>query len=481
MSYERLAFRSGLWFSGFRFLSQGISWYITVLVARALNPADYGLMAMASILTGYIEIFSEMGLGSAIVQKIDVVQKELSSVFWLTVAVGVGFGIASFWLAYPTALIFREPRVIPITRLISVVFVISSLAIVPYSILTRDIKFKEIGIIQFAAVLGSSLSMLWMARSGFGVWTLIGGTIVHRIISVGLTFWISKWCPDWHFDFGEAKALLKFGVNVASSRSLFYVFQKSDKFIVGKMFNAKLLGFYSFAMQLASIPMEKIVAIINQIAFPVFSRYQNDVSKSNDLYLKLTEYVAIIVAPLFFGGFVLGDELVLILLGEKWQPVTYIFKLLCISNFAVSLTSISGIIHLAQGRPQWGLIFTGVSTVFMSLSIYVAAVKGFEYVVIPWISIYPILCFGWTWVTLRKLKIQVYTYLRSFITAGAATACMIIGITVFRLLRMATFPKTTYQWLPLVFEIGIGAFLYLTYLSVFERKEIRMLWKLTAG
>lgn len=478
MSFARKAAKSGLWFAGFRFIAQSISWVITVAIARILVPEDYGLMAMASMLTGYVEIFSELGLGAAIIQKKEITKEELSSTFYLSMIVGVILSIVSFSLAYPTAWIFNEPRIIPITQLISVLFIIGALMIVPYNILSREVKFKEIGMIQLIAVVVASLSMLMMAKAGFGVWTLINGTIIQRCVTVMLTFLVTKWYPKLHFQFKEAKPLLKFGINIAGSRSLFYMFQKSDRFIVGKMFNAQYLGYYSFAMQLASIPTDKIVSIVNQVSFPVFSRYQEDSVRIREMYLKTTKYISLLIAPLFFGGFFFGDEIIIALLGEKWAPIIFVFKLFCIAQFIVSITAINSIIHSSQGRPHWAINFHLANTILMPVSIFIAAKYGFNALALPWITVYPLVCIGWTWITLRKLNISASKYLQVFFTPFFATLFMIAGVWVAKLMLNGIPIINIDSRVILVQNIVVGVILYSIFLLLFERKTIIEIWTL---
>jgi O-antigen/teichoic acid export membrane protein len=319
--------------------------------------------------------------------------------------------------------------------------------------------------------------MLVMAKYGFGVWTLIIGTIIQRSLNVIFTFSVSKWKPSLHFQMAEAKPLLKFGINIAGSRSLFYLFQKADQFIVGKMFNAQYLGYYSFALQLASIPVDKIVSLVNQISFPVFSRYQYDSAKSQDIYLKTTKYIAFIVAPLFFGGLFLGDELITTLLGEKWKSIIFIFKIFCISQFIVSITVINTVIHNAQGRPHWTLRFHLVNTLLMPFSIFIAAKFGFNALAIPWISVYPAVCIYWIVITLRKLNIPILTYLKYLSSPFLATCLMIIGVILFKLF-LAKFHLMVNLKMILIQEIAIGIILYLLYLFFFEKKSLNEIWSL---
>src|SRR5207249_11533997 len=126
---------------------------------KLLGPEDYGLMAMATIVTGYVEIFGELGMGAAIVQKNRIEETELSSNFWFSLVVGCCFGLVAMLLAYPTASLFDEPRVIRLTQAVSVLFVIQGMKVVPSNILLRDLRFRAVGAIQLVATIISSVSM----------------------------------------------------------------------------------------------------------------------------------------------------------------------------------------------------------------------------------------------------------------------------------------------------------------------------------
>lgn len=478
MSYARKAAQGGLWFAGFKFVTQGLSWGITIVIARLLTPADYGLMEMASILTGYVAIFSELGLGAAIIQKKEITDDELSSAFWLSMLIGGIFALSCFLLAYPTAWLFDEARVIPITQIISVLFIVGALMIVPYNLMTRDAKFKQIGMIQLMATAVASLSMAWMAYQEFGVWTLVTGTIIQRSVTVALSFWAVKWRPRLRLSMRAAGPLLRFGVNVAGSRSLFYVFQKADKFVVGKVFNAQILGYYAFAMQLASIPTEKIVSVVHQVSFPIFSHYQADQEAVRRIYLDTTKYISMMVFPLFIGGAVFAHDIVPVLLGESWLQIIPLFRIFCISQLLTSLTIINAVYHNAQGRPRWVLIYQLVNTMVMPLSIYLAATYSFSAVLVPWVTLYPVLCMRWTWSTLRAIGISNREYFKVMGNSCLATAIMVAGIILIQFLMETVLLIPPSLKMMLLQELGVGGMLYCAYLILFEKNLLIKIWSL---
>jgi teichuronic acid exporter len=478
VSIARKAARGGMWFAGFKLLTQMLSWGITIIVARLLAPQDYGLMSVASIFTGYVEIFSELGLGAAIVQRAEISQQEYSSNFWFSIMTGVAFSAVAFGLAYPTAWAFHEPRAVRITQLISVLFVIGALGIVPFNMLMRNLQFKAVGFIQLCAVAISSSAMLWMAYAGYGVWTLISGTLILRTLSVIGVFAISRWRPSLHFRWSEVRQFLRFGLNVAGARSLFYVFQKSDVFVIERLLGIQALGYYAFAMQLASTPNDKIVTLVNQVSFPVFARFQKEPDELRALYLRTTNYLSIVLAPLYLSGALWGDVIIRTILGERWVPIIFLFRILCVSQLFTSFNAINNAIHTAVGRSQWVIYFHVVAVTTMPAALYVAASHGLDAVAVPWLVVYPAICVCWTWLTLRALGVGVTDYLKSVgvpLLASVAIVGLVTAVTA-----LTSHAASTAADLRLLFaaNLALGGLLYGLYLWVCEREALATVWSL---
>lgn len=476
VSLVKKAAKSGAWLAAFRFATQIVSWMVTIVVARLLSPGDYGLMSLASILTGYVEIFSELGLGSAIVQRKEITDDEYSSNFWFSLMVGLGFAVLAFGLAYPTAWLFNEPGVVPITQTISVLFLVGALMVVPFNILMRNLQFKTIGIIQFCAAAISSLTMLWMAYNGFGVWTLIGGTIVLRVVTVVLVFAVSGWRPRFHFKWVEVRGFLRFGMNVAGARSLLYVLQKVDISIVGAMLGTHAVGLYSFAMQLASLPTDKIVSLVNQVSYPIFSRVQDEPERVKDLYLRTTGYLAIVVSPLFLAGAIWGDAIVRAVLGEQWLPIVFLFRALCVAQLLVSLTTVSSAVHRAVGRSHWVLYFYLASVIVMPPAVFAATRFGLDAVAIPWLTVYPLLAIAWTGITLRSLGISWLEQVKRTGVHILASAVVIGGVQLlFRGLAQVHLASSHPMTL-IVQQVLVAAACYSAYLWIREKQALIDLW-----
>ncbi len=469
-SIERKAARGGLWLAGFRYSTQLCSWVITIIIARILVPADYGLFEMATILTGYVAIFSELGLGAAIVQRERINNKELSSLFWLLVFWGFILALICFILAYPAVAIFGEKRILRITQAVSLVFIISSLSIVPRNLLQRDLRFKTIGLIDASSVLPSSLIMIIIAKSGGGIWTLISGMIIQEFLRAFLLFVFAGWSPQIHFRITEIKAYVKFGLNLAGANSLGYIFEKADRFFGGRALGASALGNYSLAIQLSVIPTAKLVSLINSVSFPVFSRYQRHDDNFNSFYLRLVKIISFITMPVYVGGFFIADELIPFVLGSKWLAVIFPFKLLCLSQIITSITTPTPYANVAQGRPHWLLYMSIICLFIVPLSFYIASRHGLNALAIPWITVIPVLKLSFTWVTIRELGIPTIKYCQSLVHAFLATTCMISVLFFVKQICFNSGPfLTLLPGIYLIISILVVSLSYGAYCLAFQR------------
>lgn len=479
MSVRKKAFKGASWLALFKFFKQMFSWTITILVARILVPGDYGLMEMATVITGYAAMFSELGLGAAIIQKPHLSQNELSSIFWFAFGTSILLGLSCFGLAYPTALIFNEPKVIPIAQLASVNFILNGLQIVPLNLLKKEIEFKKLGMIELISTIVSCSSMYFMAIMGTGVWTLIGGRIIYCLTALIIVYYIVRWFPKLHFDFNEAKSLIRFGLVVAFGRSFFYIYEKSDRFFAGRVWSATQLGYYSFALQLSQIPTEKIVSLINQVSFSAFSKLQHDTKEFIRFYLDINKMTLSLVLPVFVGGYLVGGDLIRLLLDDKWLPIITVFKYLCLVQIVTSLTAVNNFVHTALGRPQWSLGFNVICAILMSVSFFLAVPYGLSAILIPWFTVYFIICTFWIIISLKKIGISKVQYLKNISLPVISTLVMVAAVLLLKSYS-CIFPQFINESLliMLCFKIFAGAGFYFLFLWFFDRSLFENIKKL---
>lgn len=480
MSIESKLAKGVSWLALFKTLSQSFSWLVTIIVARLLVPEDYGLMAMATIITGYAEIFSELGLGAAIIQRSDLQKNDVSSIFWFAMGISFVFALFCFVAAPVTANLFHEPRILPLTQAVSVIFLISGLRIVPLNLLKKDLNFKKVGFIEMIGSVVSCSSMLVMAYFGAGVWTLLGGRIINGITRVLLLFYYTSWRPSFYFNWKEVILYIHFGLVVSISQSCYYLFEKSDRFFAGRAWNSQLVGYYSLALQLASIPTEKVVSLINQVSFTAFSQLQNDQERFNSLYLKIVGITSTIILPLYVGGYMVGEELIIVLLGSKWLSVVFLFKFLCLAQIPRSTNAINNFVHISRGEPQLSLYINIVLAISMSVSFYLAVQNGLEAMVIPWITTYTLVCAGWIIFTIKRIGVSFFSYCTRLFHPIVATGAMFLSITLVKN-YYSLVVIGEHRLIVLVGSIIVGAFVYFSYFMIFNKQIFQSLKTLRKG
>jgi teichuronic acid exporter len=308
------------WVAGTNFLGQLATWSITIVVMRLLSPTDYGLLAMASVFVAFLGLMATAGLGPAIVQAGTLDDAILRQLLGLIIIVNAVLFCLLYFAAPIIADFFDEPRLVVIVRVLSSQFVISCFSVIPESLLARALKFKIRALVNLGAQLAGGALTLALAFSGYGVWSLVAGAIFSTTINmVGVNF-AAPYLHWPHFSFLGAGTLISFGGKVTAGRVLWFFYSQADMFVAGKLLGKEALGFYSVAMHLASLPVQKVSGILNQVAFPAFSKIQNDSATVKLHVLKSVRILSFLSFPVLWGISSIAPEIVQLLLGPKWEP-----------------------------------------------------------------------------------------------------------------------------------------------------------------
>lgn len=318
------------WTAGGRLGAQVITWAITLIVMRLLTPEDYGLLAMANVFFAFMLMLSEAGLGPALIQKKNLDNTSLRSVFAIIIFTNASMLLLLNLSAPIIATFFNENRLIPILHVLSLQFLLNIFSTLPSSQLYRQLKFKSLSLINFSTTIIGSVLTLLMAYAQLGVWALVLGNLLASMLNVIAINIIAPSFLFPRFSLSGMRNLLSFGGNVTLSRLLWFFYAQADTAIVGKFLGKEILGFYSIAMQLASLPVQRVSAIINQVAFPVFSRIQDNQEQFCSFILKAARVLSLIAFPILWGIASIANEIILLFLGEKWQSAILPLQLLAL-------------------------------------------------------------------------------------------------------------------------------------------------------
>ncbi len=428
---DRVA-KSVFWIVWSRAGVQVISGISTILVARLwLEPSDYGLIALASVWTTTIGMMAEMGLGTAIIQFRDMVERELNTCFWLIVTIGAG-GYMSLLIAAPfIAQWFDAPLLSDILPVAGLALPLASLAVVPDSLLRKRLEFHKLAKIGIVGALATVATVVILAANGAGVWALVWSSLVKPVVgNVGL-YWTVRWRPGLRLERARLLAILQFSVSTLGSRFFWTVYNQIDVVVLGKLAGEATLGFYSYAKELAMLPVVRGSAVVNQLAFPVMAELQDDPAAMRASFMRGLRIVSCCFFPVCVGMALVAHDAVVVLLTKKWLPIVPMLQMLCIYASIKSIDVLLPPVLLARYRHSFVLHYTIVLFLVMSAAFWFGAKwYGGMGVVLVWVVIYPIVMMGLVREVLKEISLSLRVFFQQMRTALNATFAMAIGVMI---------------------------------------------------
>lgn len=357
---------------------------VTIILARLLLPEDFGILSMAAVFTGLISVFNDFGIGSAIIQKQDLTDNDLSSIFWFSVCIGIVTTLLTVAVSPLIAAFYDKEILIPLLSLMALGFFLTSLSTVQQSLLMKEMNFKKIAIVETTSTACGGIVAIYLAFQGYGVWSLVWQGLTTTIIMVLLLWVTSQWQPKFKFYLSSIKSVLGFSLNLLGFSAVNYFSRNVDYLLIGKFLGAESLGYYTLAYRLMLYPLQNISTVISKVLFPAFSTIQADNERFRDAYLKSTKYIAFVTFPMMFGLFAVVDEFILTLFGPKWEPTIFLLKILCFIGMFQSIGTTVGQIYLAKGKTDWMFKWGFFSTLVTILAIYVGMFWGLKGVVLAY-------------------------------------------------------------------------------------------------
>jgi O-antigen/teichoic acid export membrane protein len=342
-----------LWSAGVSVGQQLLYFAVTAVLARLLVPADFGLVATVAIFTGFVTLFIDFGLGAALVQRTTLTERHRSSAFWMNVAAGLALTLLVAALAPALARFFDEPRLVDLTLVLSLNFVVGSLGIVQGALLQRSMNFRRGGAIEIAAILIGGAVAIGMAVMGYGVWSLIAQLIATTALRTTLLWATSDWRPHRIVDREAMRELWRFSGNLAGFTAVNYWARTADNFLIGKFVGAAGLGIYARAYNLMLLPIAQISAVTARVMFPALSRIQQDTHRVKRAYLRAIGIIGLLSFPLTAGLFVVARPFILTLYGSKWAGTVPVLQILCVAGLMQPVVVTVGWIYQSQGRTDW--------------------------------------------------------------------------------------------------------------------------------
>jgi O-antigen/teichoic acid export membrane protein len=399
-----------------------------IILSRLLDPEAFGLVALASAFTVFIELFLDQGFGAAIVQRAELEPEHLDTAFWINILTGILLTVGLIAASGLVAATFEEPRLAPVLRWLSISFILSSLTSTQVSILQRKLAFKNLAGRSLIATVVGGVVGISMAFSGFGVWSLVGQDLASGLAGVIVLWQASDWRPGFKVSKRHYKDLFSFGVSIVGNHALTVLIRRSDDLLIGYFLGPTLLGFYTIGYQLLLVIIRLVTEVTNSVAFPTFSRIQHQPERMKRAFYKVTRYTSLFAFPVFIGLATLAPELVPTIFGEKWAPSIPVMQVLSMIGILQSVLFFNGSVIKASGKPLWQLGIMLLNAVCSVIAFLLAVRWGIVAVAASFVIVGYLLA-PVSYIAVRKLiQIDFRTYLWQFIPSLFASLVMVVSI-----------------------------------------------------
>lgn len=340
---------------------------VTAILARLLEPGDFGLLGMANIFIYLGTLLNEQGFSSALIQNQNVDDRHYSTVFWTNIAFGLLL-MSLLHITTPAIVVFFEHEELKvILETLSLILVLSSITVVPRALLSKQMDFRSLAIVDTVSYMTGGTVGIYLALNEFGVISLVYQTIVQMAVAVVLYWFFSKWRPRLFFSVQAIKDIYRFGMHITGTSVLSYAGRNIDNLLIGKFLGADALGYYSLAFKLMMLPIRHIAWMVSQVMYPAYSHIQHDVNKIREHYLIMLKAVCLVTFPMLFILFAMAPEFVFGILGPDWEPAILIIRLLCIAGIIKVIVISWSSVLLSRGRSglHFRLTLIGTLTLVM--------------------------------------------------------------------------------------------------------------------
>jgi O-antigen/teichoic acid export membrane protein len=426
------AFVHGIaWTAAVKWLTQAITWGITVLVARLLAPSDYGLVGMAAIYVNLFTLFSEFGIGTTVVTIQDLTENQISQLNSLSLFMGLlGFFISAA-AAIPLGKFFRAPDLPAVVIVLSAGFIVSGIRTVPYSLLQKELRFKLLAFIDGAQGIVQALLTLVLALLGFRYWALVLGILSFSVTPTCLT--LIKRRHSMAFPrFSSIRRAIHYSRRILIARLAWASYDNSDFIVAGRVLGQSPLGAYTLAWSMAHTPLDKLTNLVNRVTPPVFAKIQNDPVALRRYLRHVTGVMALAVFPATIGIALVAPEFVSVILGAKWAGVVLPLELLALHALFRSNVILLTPLLVVIGEERL-VMWNSITAMFvLPICFYIGSRWGTGGIAAGWVVVYPLVQIPLFARVFRRIGLTLSDYLRALWPAVSGCVLMAIAVWAFR-------------------------------------------------
>jgi O-antigen/teichoic acid export membrane protein len=352
MSSNNLGDRAGrgvAWMGASRLIARLVDMLVLVILARLLTPGDFGVVALAAAVIAFVEIFRDLGLAQAAVQRHDLRPAHLNGLFWGSLGIGLSLALLLVVSASALGWLLDEASLAGIVTVLAPVLVLQSLGLVPSAIFEREMNFRPVAMRTIIGASAGALAGVGFALAGAGPYALVAKSLADAGVGT-IALWIgSSFRPQFRLNLAEFRELFRFGLPVAGARLLETAQGRSDDLIIGRFMGSTALGAYSVAYRLYRILTETFVGVLGKVVAPTFALLQNDLPRLRSVYYSAIHHTALLAVPIFAGSACLAADLIPLIFGDQWDRSVPVMQALAFVGILHALRYFDSALLIALG------------------------------------------------------------------------------------------------------------------------------------
>jgi len=368
-SLSERTIKAGFWVFALRSVNRLFQLVRTIVLARLLSPNDFGLFGIALLALSALDTFSQTGFKQALIQKKEDTNPFLNTAWTLQIIRGILIALIIFFVAPYVAIFFKAPAAEPILKVIGLAIVLHSLTNIAVVYFEKELEFQKFFKYQFLGTIADVIVAISAAILLRSVWALVFGLLAGNLVRCVMSYIIDPYRPKFQFNGTQAKELFRFGRWILGSSIVVFLANQGGGIFLGKILGATTLGLYQMAFRFANLPASQM-GVLSRVAFPAYSKLQDNISKLRSAYLKMLRFVTFFSIPFAGGIFILGPEFTQVFLGDKWMPIISALRILAISVMIRTVVGTGGALFNAVGRPDMDFKMNVARVITLAVTIY---------------------------------------------------------------------------------------------------------------
>jgi PST family polysaccharide transporter len=423
--------------AGITLAAQGVKLILQLgsiaILARLLQPSDFGLIAMVTVFTGLALQFMEGGLSMATIQRDQITHAQVSNLFWVNGALGAVLCLVGILISPLVAIIYDEPRLTLVMAAMSLTFLIGGLSVQHDALLRRQMRFKAISVIDIVSMAVGIIAGIAAALGGLEYWALVISPIATFALKTIMRWLLAHWVPTMMSRGSGVRPMLGFGANLTGANFIGYIATNITPFAVGYIGGAQALGFYNRTNTLTSIPSSQLLPPVMTVMQSALTRLKDEPERLRNAALSLMTKIAMVTMLVTVTMFVTADWLVALFLGDGWSEAVDIFRILAISTIVTPITTFTAIIMVAVGEVRALMRWKAITLAILVTAIIMGSFWGVMGIVLAHcISGVFIRMPGFLMYSSRYQPIKVIDFLQSLFPVFLSAIATLIVVMFFR-------------------------------------------------